>query len=420
MKNILLNYFDEHKNEMFSFLSELLKIDTQNYMSHGKEEQGQLFLEEYCRKCDLETDFYYPDDVDGLLSHEGYLPNRGTDKRPNVTAVMKGRSGRYKIHLAAHMDTMPIGNETDWSVPPLGGVIKDNKIWGRGASDDKFGIVSGIFVLKALKECGIELEDDIYVTSYADEEYGGGNGALAACIKYPSDVYINLDGGGMQVLPYGIGGRCATASTHIDKTLSSCAEIFEGLKILVEEFNKFGEKRFEELRKSPIFKGTPIEEDSYRLLSVSCGDNGLDLNSAKISFTYYTLKQQSQMEKELSVLSDALSKKLFEKGMVFDGIENISRFFHPVNPEKVPNDAEMFKKALEKTYMKKVDYAGGCLSDLSVISQYGGGIAFNTGLYRGFNEYGGPHQIDEYVDCDEFLAITKALALYLMEKSYNK
>ena len=60
------------------------------------------------------------------------------------------------------------------------------------------------------------------------------------------------------------------------------------------------------------------------------------------------------------------------------------------------------------------------LSELFVIYQYGDSISFNAGLYKDFGEYGGPHQIDEHVDCDKFLAITKALALYLIEKSYNK
>ncbi|MBQ5778337.1 MAG: M20 family metallopeptidase [Oscillospiraceae bacterium] len=417
MHNKITQYLDRNKEELFSLLSELLKIDTQNYISYGKEEAGQLYFADFCKKNGFITDIYCPDDVEGLTSHEGYLPGRGTDKRPNVTAVLKGRTGKKKITLAAHMDTMPVGDESDWSVPALGGVIKDNKIWGRGSSDDKFGIAAAIFAAKAIKECGLDPDFDLYVTSYVDEEYGGGNGALATCLRYPSDVYINLDGGGMQVLPYGIGGRCASASLHKDGTVSSCSGVFEGLKVMVEEFEKFGKKRFKELSRDSVFAGTQIEADAYRLLEASCGSGGLDLNSAKISFTYYTLMQQEEIEKELKVLNGRISKKLRKLGLVYDGIENISRFFHPVRPKALPEDAKLFAEKLSETYGKPVEFAGGCLSDLSVIHQYGGGVAFNTGLYKGFNEYGGPHQIDEYVDCDEFLAITKALALYLAEQN---
>ncbi len=412
----VMDYLEQHKDELFELLSELLKIDTQNFSSYGNEEAGQMFFNEYCHRYGFETEFYYPDSVAGLTEHEGYLKGRGTDKRPNVTAVLRGNGGQ-KITIAAHMDTVPIGDEMQWSVPPLSGVIKDNRIFGRGSSDDKFGIAAGIFALRAIKECGISLKDDVYVTSYADEEYGGGNGALATCLKYPSDIYINLDGGGMQVLPYGIGGLCASASLHKEETVSSCHEVFDGLKLIVDEFQRFGEKRFEELQKNPIYAKTQIEKDAYRLQSVSCGNDGLDLNIARISFTFYTLLSQQCIETELAEVCETLRTKLQEMGLVFDGVKNISRFFPPVYPSSVPSEAIIFKNILEETYGKPIELAGGCLSDLSVIAHYGGGTAFNTGLYKGFNEYGGPHQIDEYVDCDEFLAITKALAVYLVEKS---
>lgn len=420
MQEKVLAYLDEHKEEMFGLLSDLLKIDTQNYISYGNEEAGQQFFAEFCQKNGFQTDLYYPDSIPGFTEHEGYLAGRGTDRRPNVTAILPGKTGKQKITLAAHMDTMPVGSETDWSVPALGGVMKDNRIYGRGSSDDKFGIAASIFAAMAIRDSGVILDDDVYITSYCDEEMGGGNGALATCLKYPSDVYINLDGGGMQVLPYGIGGLSGAASLHKEETLSSCSSVFEGLTILVDEFEKFGKKRFKELGKSPIFAGTSIHDDAYRLLGVTCGSGGLDLNSAKISFTYYTLQEQSAIEAEVEELAQRISKKLAKKGLVFDGIQKVSRFFHPIYPDSVSQDAMLFKEKLETSYGKSVAIAGGCLSDLSVLHKYGNGVAFNTGLYKGFDEYGGPHQIDEYVDCDEFLAIAKALALYLLEKTYSK
>ena len=420
MQKKVLEFLDNHKEDLYNLLSTLLKIDTQNYISYGKEEDGQKYFADYCKIHGFETDFYYPDDICGFTSHPGYLENRGTDKRPNVTAILRGKTGKQKITLAAHMDTMPVGSEDEWSVPGLGGVIKDGKIFGRGSSDDKFGIVASIFAARAIKECGIELDDDVYITSYCDEEYGGGNGALATCLKYPSDVYINLDGGTREVWPYGIGGCFCRAELHKDATLSSSSEIFKGLKILIEELELFGEKRFSELQANAIFKDTVIQSDAYRLLHVTCGQNGLDLNTAAIEFTYYTLTEQSKIENELFSHLKKVEEKLNEMGLIFDGLEKKSRFFHPANPEVLSDDIEIYRSCLEKMLNTPVKIAGGCLSDLSVISKYGGGVAFNTGLFKSFGEYGGPHQIDEYVDCDEFLAITKALALYLIEKSYNK
>ena len=46
MQEKVLRFLDEHKDEMFELLSELLKIDTQNYISYGLEEEGQQFFAE--------------------------------------------------------------------------------------------------------------------------------------------------------------------------------------------------------------------------------------------------------------------------------------------------------------------------------------------------------------------------------------
>jgi carboxypeptidase PM20D1 len=49
------------------------------------------------------------------------------------------------ILFTAHMDVVPIepGTEGDWQHPPFAGVIADERIYGRGALDDKQGIPAG-------------------------------------------------------------------------------------------------------------------------------------------------------------------------------------------------------------------------------------------------------------------------------------
>ena len=79
--------------------------------------------------------------------------------------------------LAAHLDTMPIGNSDLWTVDATEGIIKDGKVWGRGACDDKYALATWFFIAKAMQELGIQPENDIYLTGYVDEEYGGGDAA---------------------------------------------------------------------------------------------------------------------------------------------------------------------------------------------------------------------------------------------------
>lgn len=415
-KESIVEYLNTHQNKLYELLSSLIKIDTQNFISYGNEKAGQEYLLEYLRESGIDCEMYYPDDVPSILSHEGYLGNRGTDRRPNLTAFIKGKNSGRKITLAAHMDTMPLGNEADWSVPPLSGAIKDGRIWGRGSSDNKAGIAASVFAAKALKDSGVLPEYDVYITSYADEEYGGGNGALASCLKYPSDVYINLDGGGMEVWPYGIGGGGCIAKIHSPVKASTTTGVFNGISVLVKHLEDFGKRRFEELNESPIFKDTVIQADAFRMLEISCGQNGVDLENGRVMFSYYTLSDYDIINKELSDLSARVQEEIFRYGLIFEGIERITRFFNPVNPDKISDDAAVFAKILGEFKKSPAKIAGGCLSDLAVFSQYGGGTAFNTGLYRGFGEYGGPHQADEYVNCNELLALTCSIAVYLITK----
>jgi succinyl-diaminopimelate desuccinylase len=56
----------------------------------------------------------------------------------------KGLSGTEPpIVLSGHFDTVPLGASA-WSVDPFAGLIKDNKIWGRGSSDMKGGVAAMI------------------------------------------------------------------------------------------------------------------------------------------------------------------------------------------------------------------------------------------------------------------------------------
>ncbi len=70
------------------------------------------------------------------------------DGRPNLVARIGGRPDKAPLAFTGHTDTVPLGLKP-WTVPPHGGVIKDGKLWGRGASDMKSGVAA--FVTSAIK-----------------------------------------------------------------------------------------------------------------------------------------------------------------------------------------------------------------------------------------------------------------------------
>lgn len=74
----------------------------------------------------------------------------------------------------AHMDTVKPGNLDLWSVLPNGsgaGVIKNNKLYGLGASDDKAAIASFLAVASELSKSS--LPKDVFIVFVTDEEVSG-------------------------------------------------------------------------------------------------------------------------------------------------------------------------------------------------------------------------------------------------------
>ncbi len=78
--------------------------------------------------------------------------------------------GDYTLALLTHVDTVPFGE--GWTVDPLGGLLKDGKIYGRGSYDDKGPAVTSLYALSILKELGAEPKGKIRLIFGANEETG--------------------------------------------------------------------------------------------------------------------------------------------------------------------------------------------------------------------------------------------------------
>ncbi len=76
-------------------------------------------------------------------------------KRTSLVAISKAReSGKSAICFCGHMDTVPLGN-APWQHGPFSGEIVGDKIYGRGASDMKSGLVAMIITAVRLAEMGL-------------------------------------------------------------------------------------------------------------------------------------------------------------------------------------------------------------------------------------------------------------------------
>ena len=68
--------------------------------------------------------------------------------RPNLVARIGGSDGKPPLAFTGHTDTVPLGLKP-WSVPTHDGLIRDGRVWGRGASDMKAGVAA--FVAAAIE-----------------------------------------------------------------------------------------------------------------------------------------------------------------------------------------------------------------------------------------------------------------------------
>jgi succinyl-diaminopimelate desuccinylase len=74
------------------------------------------------------------------------------------------------LGILLHLDVVPEG--TGWDMDPFGGQVVGDRIYGRGALDDKGPTIAVFYALKALKDLGYEPEVSIRLVFGLDEETG--------------------------------------------------------------------------------------------------------------------------------------------------------------------------------------------------------------------------------------------------------
>lgn len=94
--------------------------------------------------------------------------------RPNLVARISGLSMRPVLHFNGHYDVVPASG--NWTVDPHHPKVQDGRIYGRGASDMKAGIVAMIMSAKVLSLENIKLGGTLSFSFVPDEENDGPGG----------------------------------------------------------------------------------------------------------------------------------------------------------------------------------------------------------------------------------------------------
>ena len=102
--------------------------------------------------------------------------------RRNLIVTVPGQSDEPRLVYICHMDTVTLGDGWDAGIPPLGAIVRDDKLYGRGACDMKGGLACAIAALVhtlervaadgALPRCGFSL-----ICSVDEEDFMRGSEA---------------------------------------------------------------------------------------------------------------------------------------------------------------------------------------------------------------------------------------------------
>jgi acetylornithine deacetylase/succinyl-diaminopimelate desuccinylase family protein len=116
--------------------------------------------------------------------------------RHNVVGVQKGCGGGRSLLFNGHVDVVGIGDPKRWKIStPFSGEIIGNKIYGRGSTDMKGGIVCAIAAVNAVAKAGLSLQGDILIEAVCGEENMDTEAGTGACLArgYRADAGIVVE-----------------------------------------------------------------------------------------------------------------------------------------------------------------------------------------------------------------------------------
>lgn len=148
-------FFEKERENMVNEICELIKIP-----SEVTERVGNL---PYGIEASKVIDKFIE-----LANNKGFF----TKNMDYYVAYAAYGDGPRELDLLAHLDVVPAGD--GWTVSKDGYTpcVKNGRIYGRGAADDKGPAIAALYAMYAIKSIGIPLSKEVRLVAGSDEESG--------------------------------------------------------------------------------------------------------------------------------------------------------------------------------------------------------------------------------------------------------
>jgi succinyl-diaminopimelate desuccinylase len=251
----ICEHVENRSGEILNLLRDLVRIPTCTPPGQNYDEIVDFMLPEI-REAGFKAErIDLPEDIFEERCRSVYPTMEGV--RSNLFA-RKEVGKKPGILWYAHIDTVPV-DETKWDVPPFEGIVQEDRIWGRGAADDKSGCAAVISAFQVLDELGMEPKRDVTIALTSDEEIGPYTGlmyltdkeyfrdcSLFHCLDGSSEG-VGIGANGSMTWSIGIKGR----SVHSSTSYLGINPIEQSM-VLLEELMRLKEKVQSRKSKTPI------------------------------------------------------------------------------------------------------------------------------------------------------------------------